>query len=286
MRGWLIFFPHDDRRRLLVAFALALALHEIIAGLIPRNQLGGSQPEKVIAQVVRIVHRPTPRPIRTPTPRPPTPKPVIHAKAAIVTPQPIILHLARAAAASSARGAKRRSSTKRRHAATVVRSASGIVAAGGQGTGKGRRGSGAGSGAGIGVAGNGAGASGPGTGASANGSGGQPPGEIPCGFVGFTNINRPHPYNNGKGFAQDIRMEVTYKDGHVEKLALDYPFVYPDEGSFPWSDANSAKNPPDEILFQPPPPDKETGEPPIVKYVEHHSPGGLTTLDPCPGDKP
>ncbi len=86
-------------------------------------------------------------------------------------------------------------------------------------------------------------------------------------------------------FAQDIRMEVTFKDGHVEGHALDYPFVYPDEQSYPWSDANSRKSPPDEILFQPPPDNKKIDEPPLVKYVEKHSPGGLTTLDPCPGEK-
>ncbi|MBC5829035.1 MAG: hypothetical protein GIW98_02450 [Candidatus Eremiobacteraeota bacterium] len=209
---------------------------------------------------------------------------VIVRRQIIATPQPVVLHIAHAAARSSAHAAQHRGGSTRAKAVSLTTNAGRVrVAIGGHGSGGGNGGAGSGSGPSNGTGTNGTGSAGSGAGGIGNGNGGQPAGEIPCGIPSFVAINSPHM--RGRAFAQDIRLEVPFKDGHIEKMALDYPFVYPDEASYPFSDANSAKQPPDDVLFQPPPPDKEAGEPSIVKYVENHSHAGITDLGPCPGDK-
>ena len=231
------------------------------------------------------MHRPLMRPVHRTTPRPvkPTPQPVVRPQI-IVMPLPIVPHITRAAARSSSHAAGHRGSSAHRKTLSVVAGLGQIrVPSAGRGSGSGNGGRGSGSGAGNGIGGNGTGGSGSGTGGNGNGTAAAAPGETPCGIPSFVAINSPHM--RGHAFAQDIRLEVPFKDGHVEKVALDYPFVYPDEASYPFSDANSAKQPPDDVLFQPPPPDKEPGEPPIVKYVETHSHAGVTDLGPCPGEK-
>jgi len=261
-------------------------LHEVIAGLVPHNELA-QQPERIISQIVHIVQRPSPRPAHKLKPTPPpkaTPLPVVYRRQIIASPQPIVLHVARTAARASAHFARRRGGSARPKAVSVAANEGRVrVPTGGHGSGTGSGGAGSGSGSGAGTGANGTGGTGSGTGGNGNGTGGQPPGEIPCGIPSFVAINSPHM--RGHAFAQDIRLEVPFKDGHIEKLALDYPFLYQDEASYPFSDANSAKQPPDDVLFQPPPLDKEASEPPIVKYVETHSHGGITDLGPCPGDK-
>lgn len=228
--------------------------------------------------LIRPVHRATPRPVK------PTPQPVAVVRRAIIaTPQPVVPRIARVAGRSSAHAARHRGSARRKTVSIAAGLGQVHAPSAGHGSGGGTGSAGSGFGTGKGAGGKGTGGAGSGTSGNGNGSGGQPAGEIPCGIPSFVAINSPHM--RGHAFAQDIRLEVPFKDGHIEKMALDYPFVYPDEASYPFSAANSAKQPPDDVLFQPPPPDKESGEPPIIKYVASHSHGGISDLGPCPGDK-
>ncbi|MHB1552266.1 MAG: hypothetical protein ACYCX6_13880, partial [Vulcanimicrobiaceae bacterium] len=65
--GWLsFFFGSGHRRRLIVAFAAAIALHEIAAGFFPSP---ATAPQREIVTAVQIVTLQR-RAVPTPTPRP------------------------------------------------------------------------------------------------------------------------------------------------------------------------------------------------------------------------
>lgn len=232
--------------------------------------------EKVqVAQMVRISieHRVKP----TPRPKPIHIKPVV-----IATPQHVVVtrtpHPAPAAPKAKAGLAKSIAHTKYHkavaHVPILVKHAQG-AGLGAHGGGRGVTGT-HGTGTGSGGAGHGTGSGGTG-----NGTGGYAASDEPCGFVEFTNINTPK-YSNG-AFYQDIRMTVHYGGGTTESYNLDYPFYYPSEASFPWSDQN-IKNVDYPVNFQFPPASKRASEPPIVQYVMNHStPDGVTTLKDCKG---
>src|SRR5581483_9998433 len=85
----------NQRTRLIVAFALAIALHEIALGFIhfPRSEPTSEQPVKAPLVVIRIppptpAPKPTPRPTPRPTPVPPTPPPEVTVPPH-VTPAPV-----------------------------------------------------------------------------------------------------------------------------------------------------------------------------------------------------
>ncbi|PZR56299.1 MAG: hypothetical protein DLM50_08510 [Candidatus Meridianibacter frigidus] len=259
-----------------VAFALAVAIHEVVAGLLPHTPAPTEQPEKVTAlQIVRIEHRSTPRPKPTPTPRP------IVRPRVLATPRPVVASIS-PAHASKPRAAHREGIAKsiphtQHHAPRVEHFA---VA---NRIGTGHRGSGTGSG-GVNGAGSGAGGNGNGTGAGGNGNGtaGQAAGNEPCGFVSFVNIRAPK-YAGG-AFYQDIRAMVTFADRHQEGVELDYPFYYASETAFPWSDQN-LKNDKFEVPFQFPPAEKRASEPPLVQYIMTHTDtAGFTKFKNCPWD--
>lgn len=275
-RGWLsIFVGSDDRdyrRRLVVAFALAIAIHEVLAGLIPGHwQPAIAVPAERIShvQIIALLHRPKP------TPRP-TPKPVVrthviaptHVRARVIDP-----------AKMSQNQHVRRHAQKRAIAHTVHHLAPVAihVPAGGQGastsTGKAATG-------GVGT-----GGTGTGTGGNANGLGGAPAANEPCGYVEFVNADGVSKYDpQTGGFFVDIKMIVHFPDHSEQSVLLDYPWYYPSQAANPWSDQNLA-NANFPVRFQAPPPDKTASEPPLVQYViQHSTASGLTLLKDCPGD--
>lgn len=102
-----------------------------------------------------------------------------------------------------------------------------------------------------------------------------------CGFVEF--VNRRAPVLSNGGFYQPIRIVMHLGDGGTLMYDLDYPFYYPNEAAFPWSDRNiRTRNFP--VDFQFPPAEKRAGEPAAIQFVMSHStPGGITSLKKCPG---
>lgn len=127
-------------------------------------------------------------------------------------------------------------------------------------------------------------ASGNGRGSGAQGAGtAAANADEPCGFVTFSDPHGSHYDSNTRGFYVDIRMSVHFADGSTQSLILDYPWYYASEAENPWSDRN-LKDPAFPTRFQPPPPAKIPGEPPLVRYVMQHSTAeGITLLADCPG---
>ncbi|MBV8435214.1 MAG: hypothetical protein JO029_13115 [Candidatus Eremiobacteraeota bacterium] len=249
---------------MLLAFALAIAVHEILAGLIPH---ASPEPERleIVSHVdlARISRRPLPTP--TPPP-PPSPHLVSHAR----TIAPVETHvIARTTTGLSSRkeivhrvAASRPKPPPVSHSKPVW-----DLPAGGQGAGAGNA-SGAGS-LGTGGTGTGAGNAGTGSGASA--------GNEPCGFVTFMNPHGARFDPQTRGFWVDVQMSVHFPDGHSESLLLDYPWYYPS------SAANPFENESVPMLFQWPPEDKRAAEPSLVQYVMSHSAApGITLLKDCP----
>lgn len=251
----------------MLAIALSIALHEILAGLIPATAAHAPAAPEIVAhaRVLRISARPlpTPAPRRRPAIRfaallPPMPRPVpTRASAARGTQHTRV-----------APGAAAPKPPAFSHAKPIWD----VVASGnGAGAGGSRTGSAAGAG----------GASG--AGASGNGAAA---GNEPCGYVDFSDPHGSHYDPQTRGFWVDIRMSVHFADGSAQSMILDYPWYYPSESDNPWSRAN-LRDPNFLPRFQPPPAGKATGEPPLVQYVIAHStPDGLTLLKDCPQANP
>lgn len=260
------FFGSSARRRLLIALAISIALHEIVAGLVPANSWRTSANREVIvrASVTRIAVR-----VR-PTPPPPKPRPHRIVPSPIAAPIKLRLvkslqgRSAHQTAAQSHRALRLARSGSDRPVWNVAASGpkdGAVVAAG--------LGSGAGSGAGI---------QGNGTGAAS--------GDEPCGFVEFSDPHGSQFDRHTGGFWVDIRMSVHFADGSSQSLLLDYPWYYPNEAANPWSDQN-LHDPNFPTRFQLPPSAKTSGEPELVRYVMHHStPDGMTLLKDCPTAAP
>jgi hypothetical protein len=128
---------------------------------------------------------------------------------------------------------------------------------------------------------------GAGTGSGSQGAGsGAASGTPPCGYVTFSDPHGSHFDSRTHGFYVDIRMSVHFADGSVQSMLLDYPWYYSSEAENPWSDRN-LRDPNFPTRFQPPPTEKATGEPQLVRYVmEHSTPNGSTLLDDCPAAPP
>ena len=70
-RDWLgVFFGRSNIRRFAIAFAAAIALHEIAAGVIPRNPASAPPQREIVtrAQILRVVRRVAVKPIPRPLP--------------------------------------------------------------------------------------------------------------------------------------------------------------------------------------------------------------------------
>jgi hypothetical protein len=256
----------DDGKRLALAFALAIALHEILAGLIP----SGSPPPapREIVSHIRILHVAMHPPTPTPSPKPvPTPRRIVSRARTIAPPE--TKRVARATGASAHREPVRRAGAPRPKPPKVVNSKPvWDIPVGGQGAGAGKA-SGAGS-LGSGGAGTGAGAEGSGSGAAAA--------TEPCGFVTFMDPHGAQYDRQTHGFWVDVQMSVHFPDGHSQTMLLDYPWYYPSANANPFENQNAP------MLFQWPPPALRAGEPPLVQYVMQHSaPPGITLLKDCPG---
>jgi hypothetical protein len=264
VRGWLgLLFGKDDTRRMLVAFAIAVALHEIVAGLIPPSRQAAPPEREIVTRVTvaRVLVRPTPTPLPPPTPHPVIPR--THHVAALE-----VVAVAASNGASARKeivhrvGAARPRPPRVQHAKPIW-----DIPLGGQGAGAGKA-TGAGS---LGSGGSGTGAAGNG-----NGSGGEA-GTQPCGFVTFMDPHGARYDSQTHGFWVDVQMSVHFPDGHNASVMLDYPWYYPN------SAANPFENEQVPMLFQWPPADKTAGEPDLVQYVMQHSAQpGITLLKDCP----
>jgi hypothetical protein len=269
-RCFLFGMTRDDGRRLALAIAVSIALHEILAGLVPAKFADTSPPVREIvthARIVRIAVRPTIAPVSRrrlprdiPHPRviaPAQPRPIARATGA----------RSRARVATRLAAAARPKPPRLSHAKPVWD----IATSGGHGATLAQTGNAAGAGSGPADAGSGDGAM------AAN---------QPCGYVTFSDPHGSQFDPRTRGFWVDVRMSVHFADGSSQSMILDYPWYYPSEAANPWSQANL--NDPNFLpRFQSPPADKIAGEPPLVQYVMQHSTtDGLTLLKDCPSPTP
>jgi len=254
------------RVRIIVALALAIALHEILLGLVHGPAPPSDREDTAVATVIAIATaRATPTPAPTPPPTPvATPPP-------LVTPAP----LPQVAGRVHGRPAKHRAGGAVRLTATAPQGRHANPNAAGSGNGK-AAGSGDADlpGVGGGLAGNGAGESGNGNGAvNAN---------APCGVVEFLPYGSPH-YDKGTAY-EPVGATVTFPDGHKETSRFPYVWVYPDgEHTDPWSETN-LKNPNYETTLQLPPPGADRSTyPALIQYIlAHTDERGYTDLPECP----
>ncbi|HTX56666.1 MAG TPA: hypothetical protein VMD47_06150 [Candidatus Acidoferrales bacterium] len=240
-------------RRLGIALACSIAVHEIVAAFIPRAAPVEPARESIVARVTIARITPTTTPAPTPTP----PRKVLA--------QAIVAAGTHARIESVKRvGAKRPTPPK-----IVLVTPDVSLPTGGEGAGA-QNGTGAGSLSAVNGNGNGAGANGSGNGAGL------------CGAVDFE-ASGPATYDPQAGdyVRNNIVATVYYADGSSEQIPLDWTWHFKSEDDDPFaSDAP--------MLFQFPPPDKIAGEPPAIQYIiAHTTPGGRTRLnDRCPNIPP
>lgn len=255
--------------RLILAVAISVALHEVVAGLIPPGLAHPPASDEVVTHVaiLRVAIRkvPTPAPSRQPTSLAKQRKVVAVVNAGARRsrlPNRAVVRVASRPSTARARPVQSPASKPVWDAASASTNAGARLASAG---GNGNASDGAGS------AGNGAGATGA---------------EQPCGFVTFSDPHGSAYDVRTRGFWVDIRMSVRFADGTSQSLILDYPWYYASEAANPWSDRN-LKDPDFPTRFQAPPPEKLASEPALVQYVMHHStPEGLTLLGDCPTASP
>jgi hypothetical protein len=280
--GWLSSFFGDDvsaqpgqgaRRRLIFAFALAIGIHEIFAGLFPWGQhtIAPAPKETItIAKITRIEHRPKP----TPTPRPkpkPTPRPIVHAK--VIAETHVKPRIVNPGNPSQQHHVKRIASARPLvHTRFHSKPATVHVPMGGQGAGTSKKAKALVGG--IGPGGTGTGESGSGT-----GSGGAPAAHEPCGYVEFEPNDSPTVDKPTGRIWEHIAMKVHFPDGSEQSVDLSYLWYYPSKSVDPFMPGND--NVP--ATFQFPPADHNANQSPLVEYViAHTTPDGFTTLRDCP----
>ncbi len=265
---------------MIVAFALAIALNEIVLGLLallspahPREQ-----PDLLIVHVPVTVLPPRPRRTPAPTPRP-TPVPPTPPPRVTIPPRATPAAVRQLAGRAAGHPARKRGGGAHK---ALAKAAVGTYAnpnAAGAGTG-----TSAGQGSGN-VPATGGGNGGNGTGQSGNGNGGANA-DTPCGAVilkpnGELRIDRGTAY-------EPILATVTFPDGHTESAMFPYKWVYPNaEQTDPWSDTNLKKGD-FRIAVQPPPPGNDPSTfPPLIQYIlKHTKSDGLTDLPDCPTSAP
>ena len=259
-------------RRLAIAIALAIGIHEIVAGLVPRATEPNPEPTDIAEVITFSTHPPTPPPPPPPTPRP-TPQPVI-----TFAPVASVAQAAPRAAAPirermGGRAAMHVVHIKPPHAVHATPEPRSIVANTGVGVNNGGSGSGAGPGTGNG----GAGGNGTGLGGEGNGSGA---GVAPCGVVFL--IPTSEQINSDGSRTATIRLEVHISDGSVVTDDLGWPFHYRRATDYPWSNEAQPGRP---VLLQLPPPGYDLAgrqKPATVFAVRHTGRDGTTDLQDCP----
>jgi hypothetical protein len=266
-------FGGTYRRRLLVAFAASIAAHEIFAGIVPGIAPHQTQVQERVDRftVARIEKRPKPTPTPVPTPKP-TPKPQVLAHARIVTTvQPTIVPKTTTGKSAHKErikhaGAARPKPPKISHAKPIW-----DIPTGGQGAGAGKK---------VAAGSLGNGLQGTGAGDSGNGEGA---GESPCGSVYFQSVGNQPPHldrESGLYVYDKIRMSVHMADGSVQDIVLDYPWRYRNESGDPFLSGHNDVP----MVFQWPPKEIRTDEPPLVQYVMTHTTReGFTELNDCSG---
>ncbi|MGH7661295.1 MAG: hypothetical protein ACRENA_10335 [Vulcanimicrobiaceae bacterium] len=277
------------RRRLLIALALAVAVHEIVIGA------GGflrfpearepSSPQRVIL-IERRVAVVTPAPTPTPTAPPRvTPAP----KRAVAAPRATML--ARTRSGGSRGGPKLEIHTpKLVHHNTpmpVVRAteqpSKKLIAQTGSGA---TPAPGIGSSSGIGT-GQGAGAGsqqGPGGGTGGTGSGSQNS-DAPCGEPLFYGLHAQFNPKDGS-FDEAVRVQLRLSNGQTVTGEFHYPWHYASERENPFS-PNYGGSPDDAIPAKLPPPGFDLSKEPLAVQLtlQKTLPNGRTLFQPCPTAK-
>ncbi len=266
-----------DRDRLIVAFALAIALHEVILAVVhgparPSENDAGAVATHITIQTPPPTPRPGPTPRPTPTPpptQPPTPRPR-------VTPPPHSTPAPVRQVAGRAKGRLAKTHGGGAPKPVAVKTVSVAVNTSTAGTGSGTS-TGVGSGTTPGTGG--------GQGGEGNGNGGNGNGAVnadtPCGVVRFLPVDVPR-YTSGTAY-EKIGARVSFPDGHEERVTFPYQWVYPNgEQNDPWSRTNAKSEEP--IVLQTPPPGSNVATfPPLVQYILSHTRSdGTTVLHDCP----
>jgi len=258
--------PHYGRR-VLIAFACAIALHEILAAFVraPSLQRAGEEPVRV--SLVTIARRPvpTPTPTRAPTPRSiATPSPA---------PQPTITPWPRATIAlvTATHPAPRAIASPHPH-----RIAGGDIATYDAAREAGRAARLAGT-AGAGVSNGAGGRNGVASGIEGSGNGsGAAPAQVPCGSPSLIGSNIR--FVDGRYYV-NVEAQITFRDGHVESGHFPYPFVYDSEDADPFTERNKDKD----AYLQFPPPGVDMSDAPqaVLIAIKYTRPNGMTLLPPC-----
>ena len=282
----------DDGRwkRLILAAAASIALHEILLGIVVLSSLfqqPAQAPDKVVAErITLVIHTPTP-----PTPPPPaTPAPTPRA-----TPTPRIAvttkKLLQARPRAAAQPAEHQGGAAApKHEAIVVRQAPVLPqketwqhvslasrsVQNGQALGEADGGSGTGGGAGSG---NG-GANGTDSGTGGNGTEiGMDTPLSPCGVAYFDQVRPPTENTDGSVYEQ-VRMRVRLRDGHEASELLRWYFYYPSASADPLEQRDEGTM---RLQFPPHGYDLEANQSPaIVLAIKHTRPNGTTDLPDCP----
>jgi hypothetical protein len=246
-------------RRLAIAFACSIAIHEVAAALIPHPS--SQAPEREIVTnvtIARVEQRARPTPLPTPTPTPPPVREIVHAaltSGAHAHVEPI-KHV----------GARRASPPKSKLATPDVAP----VPTGGQGAGA-QNGTNTGSTSAEEGTGNGTGTTGSGNGAKL------------CGAVDFQSRGRAaYDPSSGTYSRSNVVATVYYADGSSENIDLDWTWSWKSEDDDPFSNDDAP------MLFQFPPADRIASEPAAVQYIiTHTTTTGHTVLtDRCPNIPP
>jgi hypothetical protein len=256
-------------RRLAIAFAAAVALHEIAAGFIHGRAPQAVDQNVPAEPIVVTIHTPVPT-------APPTPRP---------TPEPIVTFSAHASPAQAApRAAARVRHTGGRAAPLAIsvtpppsiHATPGAIALA-TADAAGVQNGGTGVGAGPGASGEG-GANGSGSGGEGNGTGAS---VQPCGEVWLDPVPGSLVLNKDGSRTVRVHIEVTMSDGSTVGDVLGWRFKYRREKDDPFAKAGSEIP----MLLQLPPPGYDleaTQTAATVFAVKHTGADGYTDLEDCP----
>src|SRR6202166_4949197 len=264
---------HMYWRRFAIAFAVAIGLHELFAGLVPRGtaeQPEGQSKEQVLTVLLQT---PTPKPSPPPTPRA-TPAPIVtfaaiasHAQAAPKAAAPIRRHL-------GGKAAPRAVHVKPPHTVHATPAAIALATAPAVGVQNG----GSGIGAGPGENGNGGLAgSGSGLGGTGNGSGA---GVKPCGEVYMIPLDLRLNKDGSRTVA--IKLVVDLSDGSSVEDMLGWRFYYRREVDDPFSKVGDRAATPAVLQLPPAGYDLAARQKPATIFAVQHTDGqGFTDLQDC-----